>query len=111
MKKLLLASTLLGILVLPSLDAAVYKGQMEYVKKCRKCHGEGQKLLASHTTEEWEELMNNKGKALASEHLRTDDAKASWEYFESEKFRDKAKHLRDFMMEYASDSGNVPACN
>lgn len=111
MKKLSLTCLLLGAFTITALDAAVYKGQREYIKKCRKCHGEGQKLLASRDMEEWETLMRNKGKILAAIHLKNKEAKESWEYFESEKYRDKAKHLEDFMMEYASDSGNVPACN
>ena len=28
----------LFLLSVPALEAAVYKGQKEYVKKCRKCH-------------------------------------------------------------------------
>jgi hypothetical protein len=111
MKKLSLTCLLLGVVAITSLDAAVYKGQREYIKKCRKCHGEGQKLLASRDMEEWETLMRNKGKVLATIHLKNEEAEKSWDYFKSDKYRDKAKHLEDFMMEYASDSGNVPACN
>lgn len=111
MKKVLYASMLIGIVGIASLDAAVYKGQREYVKKCRKCHGDGQELLASRSVEEWEEMMRQKGKLLAGLHQRNRDAEESWEYFKSEKYRDRAKHLEDFMKEYASDSGKVPACN
>ena len=99
------------IFSLTTLDAAVYKGQREYVKKCRKCHGDGQKLMASKEQSDWKMLMNNKGLPLAELHLGNEDAKKSWKYFSGKKYKKKARHLKDFMLEYASDSGNVPACN
>lgn len=111
MKKFSLICLSLSILAVSSVDAAVYKGQREYIKKCRKCHGDGQKFVASKDSMEWERLMANKGKVLAGLHLDDEEAKKSWEYFEDSRFKKKAKHLKNFMMEYASDSGNVPACN
>ncbi len=103
----------LFLLSVPALEAAVYKGQKEYVKKCRKCHGGGQKVAASKRMRDWKKLLNkkNKGIELAGIHLDSDKAKKSWKYFNSKKYRKKAKHLRDFIVEYAKDSGNVPACN
>lgn len=111
MKKLSLICLSASILAITSLDAAVYKGQREYVKKCRKCHGDGQKLMASKEIADWRALMKNKGQVLAELHLDTKEAKKSWKYFQGKKFKKKARHLEDFMEEYASDSGNVPACN
>ena len=111
MKKLSLICLAASVLAVASLDAAVYKGQREYVKKCRKCHGDGQKLMASRDKMGWERLMKNNGEPLAKLHLENDKAKKSWDYFEDKQFRKKAKHLENFMLEYASDSGNVPACN
>ena len=103
----------LFLLSVPSLEAAVYKGQKAYVKKCRKCHGGGQKIAASKRMKDWKKLLNkkNKGSLLAQVHLDSDKAKKSWNYFNSKKYRKRARHLRDFMVEYAKDSGNVPACN
>ena len=100
-------------LFIPALEAAVYKGQKEYVKKCRKCHGGGQKIAADKRMKDWKKLLNkkNKGLQLATLHLENEKAKKSWKYFDSKKYRKKARHLRDFMVEYAKDSGNVPACN
>ncbi|MFC2074074.1 cytochrome C, partial [Campylobacterota bacterium] len=62
---------------------------------------------------DWKKLLNKKqkGMELAQIHLDSDKAKKSWKYFNSKKYRKKARHLRDFMVEYAKDSGNVPACN
>ncbi len=97
------------------LEAAVYKGQRVYVKKCRKCHGGGQELAASHRMKTWSKIMKKKHKksgfGLAQLHLENKKAKKSWKYFKSKKYSKKAKHLKDFLVEYAKDSGNVPACN
>ncbi len=103
----------LSLLFVPALEAAVYKGQKAYVKKCRKCHGGGQKIAASKRMKEWKQLLNKKqkGAELAKIHLENPKAKKSHKYFESKKYRKNARHLRDFMIEYAKDSGNVPACN
>lgn len=103
----------LFLLSVSSLEAAVYKGQKEYVKKCRKCHGGGQAIAAGKKMRTWKKLLNKKqkGMKLAQLHLDSDKAKKSWKYFNSKKYRKKARHLRDFMVEYAKDSGNVPACN
>lgn len=103
----------LSLCCIPALEAAVYKGQKVYVKKCRKCHGGGQKIAADKRMKEWKDLLNkkNKGSGLAQIHLESEKAKDSWRYFDSKQYRKSAKHLRDFMVEYAKDSGNVPACN
>ncbi len=57
--------------------------------------------------------MAKKGQKLAEIHLDSSDPKAkkSQRYFKGRKFTKKAKHLKQFLMEYAKDSGNVPACN
>lgn len=111
MKKLLIGVLIASIGTISVLDARVYKGQREYIKKCRECHGDGQKMLVEREIMEWEEMMESKGRNLAQLHLDDEAAKASWKYFESDRYKDKTKDLLDFMKEYASDSGNVPACN
>jgi cytochrome c5 len=111
MKKVVMSVLALTVLGLGSADAAVYKGQKVYIKKCRKCHGGGLEVAASKKKRTWKKLMKNKGEGLAKLHLENKKAKASWKYFESKKYTKRAKHLQDFMVEYAKDSGNVPACN
>lgn len=102
-----------SLLFIPALEAAVYKGQKSYVKKCRKCHGGGQKMAASKNMKDWKTLLGkkDKGAILAKIHLDNEDAKKSHNYFGDKKYAKASKHLRDFMVEYAKDSGNVPACN
>ncbi len=94
-----------------SLNAAVYKGQKNFVKKCVKCHTSGQSFISSKTIFQWEDYLDNKGEELARVHLDDSKAEESWNYFNSSKYTKKLKHLKDFLLEYASDSGNVPACN
>ena len=110
MKKIVFISIIIALLAISS-EAAVYKGQKVYVKKCRKCHGGGQELAASRKQKEWIKMLKNKGAGLADLHLANKEAKKSWKYFKKKKYRKRARHLKDFLVEYAKDSGNVPACN
>ena len=93
------------------LNAATYKGQKIYMDSCKECHGGGQQLAASKKQRVWEKLMKNKGEKLADIHLNSKKAQPSWDYFKNRSFTKGARHLEDFLVEYASDSGNVPACN
>ena len=99
------------LLSVSTADAAIYKGQKEFVKKCLKCHDSGQTFVAEHKMKYWKKLMRKKGKKLAQIHLKNEKAKKSWKYFKSKRFKKKSKHLKQFLVEYAKDSGNVPACN
>jgi len=92
-------------------NAAVYKGQRIFIKNCVECHQERQAFLSHKTTYEWEDFMRDEGKELAYVHLKEEKAKRSWEYFKSSEYSKETKHLEDFLLEYAKDSGNVPACN
>jgi len=98
-------------LTLMPANAAIYKGQKVFVKKCLKCHDAGQAFVASHKMKYWKKVMKKKGAKLAELHLKNKKAKKSWKYFQSKKYTKKSKHLKQFLVEYAKDSGNVPACN
>jgi len=103
--------SVLLISTVSSLNAATYKGQKVYVESCKGCHGGGQELAASKNIRIWEKMMDKRGEKLADIHLSSKKAEASWSYFNDHKFTKDAKHLEDFLVEYAKDSGNVPACN
>lgn len=111
MSKIFLSVVLFTVFTYTSLDAAVYKGQREFTKKCRDCHKDGQKIAAAYKKREWKKMFKDKGEGLAEIHLASKEAKKSWKYFKSKKYAKKTRHLRDFMSEYAKDSGNVPACD
>ncbi len=111
MKNIALILLSLFLFTLSSSNAAVYKGQKIFVKQCVKCHDSGQTFVASYKMKAWKKLMKNQGEPLAQLHLKSEKAKKSWTYFESKQFSKKSKHLKQFLVEYAKDSGNVPACN
>lgn len=105
MKKLPLLS--LVLLSFIAVDAAeVAKGQKWYIKECKECHGDGDKGAAMKTQEEWSALFGKNSSMIIKKHKET-KAKP---YFESERFQDHSKSLLDFLFEYGSDSGNIPAC-
>ncbi len=111
MNKYTFSTFFLFFLLASSSSAAIYKGQKVFVKKCVSCHDKGQAFVSQKTQEEWEDLMESKGELLKKIHLDDSNAKESHKYFKSKKYSKKVKHLKDFLVEYASDSGNVPACN
>jgi len=111
MTKLILILLSLTIFSLTSANAALYKGQRIFVKKCIKCHDSGQSFVSEYKMKKWKKWMKKKGKPLASLHLKSKKSKKSWKYFKSKKYSKKSKHLKQFLIEYAKDSGNVPACN
>ncbi len=95
------------VFALSPLQAAVYKGQEIFLKKCVDCHKPMQVFVASKNIEAWGELMKDKGKPLADIHLKSDKSEKSWKYFKSKKYYKKSKHLKQFLVEYAKDSGKV----
>ena len=94
-----------------STNAAIYKGQKIFIKKCLKCHDGGQFFVAEKTMRQWKKLLKKKGLGLSNLHLENKKAKKSWKYFSSKKYTKKSKHLKHFVVEYAKDSGNAPACD
>jgi uncharacterized membrane protein YgaE (UPF0421/DUF939 family) len=110
-KSFLFALSCFFVVVLVDADAAIYKGQKEFSKKCAKCHRQKQTFIASHTQSEWKKLLGNDGKVLAKLHLDSKKAEKSWNYFKDSRYTKKVRHLKQFLVEYAKDSGNVPACN
>ncbi len=98
-------------LLFSSLNAAVYKGQRVFVKECLPCHKDAHSLLVTKDAVAWEALMNKEGAGLAEVHLKDIKAEDSWKYFNGTSYIKKSKHLKQFLMEFAKDSGKVPALN
>jgi len=90
-------------------QAAVYKGQRIFTKQCISCHSNAQEFIASKTKSEWKSVMADNGKLLVKVHEKNDKSKDALKYLKSKKFAKKSKHLKQFLIEYAKDSGNVPA--
>ncbi len=84
------------------------KGQKLYLKYMKKTTGmNGAKFAAVHTQDEWEELFEEDGAGFKKEFGTSDRAK---KFFGGKKFEKIMPHIKDFVIEYASDSGNVPSC-
>ena len=99
---------LISVFGLTLSNASVYKGQRAYMKLCKKCHKSGGKLAKTHTQSEWEEFFDDNAKLLKNVHKKD---KAAMNKLNSKKFDKNIKHMRQFFHKYASDTGNVPACN
>jgi cytochrome c2 len=97
------------ILSLSTSQAAIYKGQRVFKKKCITCHDNPQAFVAKHTKKEWNVLMQNNGTPLKELHIKSKKAEKSHKYFDSKSYTKKTKHLSQFLVEYAKDSGKVPA--
>lgn len=115
-KRLLMTKNLfiflsLSLFTLSVSSAAVYKGQIVFVENCVLCHANAEEFVTKHTKSNYEKWMNKKGKPLADIHLKSEKAKKSHEYFKSSIYTKKSKHLREFLIEYAKDSGNIPVFN
>lgn len=102
---LLSAIVALGMLSTTA-SAEIKKGQKGYLKTCKKCHGNGTKGAAMQTQDEWAGLFADGGAGIKAKHKGTKAEK----FFNSKKFKKYAPHLKDFLYQYGSDSGNVPSC-
>lgn len=105
MKETMLAAIACILCVAPA-SADVKKGQKAYLKQCKKCHGNGVKGAAMKSQYEWEEAFEDNAEIFKEWHEGT---KAE-NYVNGKKFKKYAPHLKDFLYEYANDSGNVPSC-
>jgi len=86
------------------------KGQKYYLKHMKKLtHLKGGEFAKQHTSEEWNVLFKNDAKGLILEYTtKFPDLK---KYLNGKKFKSKySKHIKDFLINYSSDSGNVPSC-
>ena len=98
-------------------QAALYKGQRVFMKVCVKCHKNGEAFVSEKNKKVWKRYMKKKGLKLSEVHLKSSKFKEHKKYkkykkyFKSKKYRKYSKHLRQFLIEYAKDSGKVPACN
>ncbi len=96
MKKLIFLTVLVFAIV--PLDAKpFFKGQKEYLRECRSCHGSSQFFIGKFTPERWKELLRNKGKKLAFNHIQT---KNSVEYFQSEQYLKRVQYIEAYVDYY-----------
>ncbi len=107
--KILLISVLLGSISSSALMADVKKGQKFYLKTFKsKFKMNGVKFATLHTQDEWRALFENEGEAFKKEF--SERFPKSKKTLSNPKVWKKLQHVKDFAIEYASDSGNVPSC-
>jgi len=101
--KIALVATLLLTAGTTALSASPDKGQKYFTKKLKApCGISGAALAGKHTQMEWQAI----GKAGVAAELKIICPKAG-----KSAFKDKyIEHYYDFVFEYGSDSGNIPAC-
>ncbi|MBU1217476.1 cytochrome C [bacterium] len=93
------------------LSASVYKGHGLFKNMCLECHGKALEFVINKNTKQWNDLLKDNASALVLIHLKAPEAQKSLEYFKGERFPKHIVHYKDFFSEYASDTGNVPACD
>ena len=103
---ILLASVVALGMFASTANADIKKGQKAYLKQCKKCHGTGTKGAAMKTQDEWAAAFSNDNAGFKKWHKATKGEK----YSNGKKFKKYSSHLKDFLFEYASDSGNIPSC-
>ena len=100
--KLALAALLGTALMTATLSADAGKGQKIYSKKLKEtCGMNGGDFAKKHTQDEWTKIVEDNN--LSAEITAICGDKASVK-------EKRLKDLGDFVIEFASDSGNVPSC-
>ena len=92
-----------------SLYADAAKGQKVYLKKFKSQFDmNGAKFAATHSQDEWEELFEDDAEGFIKEFSERYPKAAP--YLSNPKTLKKIMLIKDFVIEYANDSGNVPSC-
>ncbi|MBV5279678.1 MAG: hypothetical protein J0647_11805 [Campylobacteraceae bacterium] len=85
------------------------KGQKYYLKYMKNDSGmNGAKFATQHTQAEWKALFEGKGEKFIAEYSKKFPALEG--FLKGDKFEKFMPDIKDFCLEFASDSGNVPSC-
>ncbi len=96
MKKLIFLTVLVCATV-PLSAKSFFKGQKEYLRECRSCHGSSQFFIGKFSPQRWEELLKDSGKKLAFNHIQTNN---SVEYFKSEQYLKRVEYIQAYVTHY-----------
>jgi len=83
-------------------------GQKYYLKYCSDCHDAGNRGGGLASTSGWEENFKNNAKLMIFFH---EEEPIALEYLKTKKFKKQSKKMKKFLIEFASDSPNIPSCN
>jgi len=107
--KIILLGALMGSAGSSVLMADIKKGQKFYLKTFKsKFKMNGVKFATLHTQDEWAALFENEGEGFKKEFIEA--YPKSEKLLSNPKVWKKLQHVKDFAIEYANDSGNVPSC-
>ena len=83
-------------------------GQKYYLKYCSECHGAGNRGGGLAKSYEWKEYFEKDAKLILFFH---EEEPKALEYLKTDKFKRQSKKMMNFLIEFASDSPNIPSCN
>ncbi len=83
-------------------------GQRYYLKYCSACHGAGNRGGGLAKSYEWEDYFKNSAKMILFFH---EDEPEALSYLKTEKFQKQSRKMERFLIEFSSDSPNIPSCN
>lgn len=85
------------------------KGQKYYLKYMKNDSGmNGAKFASQHTQAEWKALFDDKAEKFVAEYSKKYPGLDA--FLKGDKFEKFIPDIKDFCIEFASDSGNVPSC-
>lgn len=106
--RFLITLTCIAIISTCSFAVQNVAGQKYYLKQCSSCHGKGNRGGGLAASYEWEEYFADGAKKILFFHA---DEKKALKYLNSKKFQKQKKKIYNFLLEFASDSQNIPSCN
>ncbi len=106
---LLLVINLLFMILCSYSIADIGKGKKVYAKFLKKPTGiNGAIFSIQHTEDEWSGLFENNADTFRKECISK--FPKTKKFISGGRFNKLKDHLKDFLMHYASDSGNIPKC-
>jgi len=83
-------------------------GQKYYLENCSACHGAGNRGGGLAKSDEWKSYFKDDANLMLFFHQ---DEPEALEYLKTRKFKKQSKRMMKFLIEFASDSPNIPSCN
>ena len=100
---------IIALLFSMTATADVNKGKRYYMKDFKqKFKMNGLAFAQLHTAQAWTALFEEEGKGFISEFSEKYPKQKA--FLHDPNLWIKLQHVRDFAIEYASDSGNIPSC-
>jgi hypothetical protein len=107
---MLLASFIMVGSLVSVASANADKGQRYYLRYMKNDTGlNGSQFATQFTQSEWKEMFKDDGEAFIAKYSKKYPHMA--EFFEGDRFKNRMmKDIKSFLIQYASDSGNIASC-